>query len=61
MKPENHRRHFFKQLLGASAAAGVLSASTSQAEKKPLKTEEKPARGYHETDHIRDYYKKINF
>ncbi len=61
MKTENNRRRFFKQLLGASTAIGVLSAPTSQAEKTAVKAKEKPARGYHETDHIRDYYKKINF
>jgi len=61
MKPEKNRRRFFKQLLGASAAVGVLSASSSQAEKNSIETKEKNARGYHETEHIRDYYRKINF
>jgi hypothetical protein len=61
MKVENNRRHFFKQLLGTSAALGVLSAAPSQAQKTATKTEEKTSKGYHETDHVRDYYQKINF
>ena len=62
MQTDNHRRQFFKALIGTSAAAGVLTL-TSCTEKNqsnpPARTTS--SRGYHETQHIRDYYNKINF
>lgn len=57
------RRTFIKGLLGAAAAVGVPVAVKAAAEDafdvKAADTATK--RGYHETDHIRDYYNKVNF
>ncbi|WP_198246207.1 formate dehydrogenase [methane-oxidizing endosymbiont of Gigantopelta aegis] len=62
MQPDNHRRQFFKTLIGASAATSVLTLTSSKAKNQsPPTTQTMPSQGYHETQHIRDYYNKINF
>ena len=63
MTSKNSRRVFFKALLGSTTAAVVLNSklSSAQAEKSKKTTPVKKQSGYHETQHIRDYYNKINF
>ncbi len=58
MKPENKRRSF---LLGAtvgsaSAVAAVVSGGNVQKIAEIAKGAEAKPKGYHETDHIRQYY-----
>ncbi|MBL8520671.1 MAG: formate dehydrogenase [Betaproteobacteria bacterium] len=58
MKPENKRRSF---LLGATVgSAGAVAAVVAGGHVLPLaevaKAAEAKPKGYHETDHIRQYY-----
>ncbi|PKF51586.1 twin-arginine translocation signal domain-containing protein [Enterovibrio nigricans] len=60
-KQSESRRQFLKGL-GVAAAASAVStvASTSaQADVVEVKPEDKPASGYRETQHIRDYYDSL--
>ncbi len=64
MKNKSSRRNFFKVLLGSSAAAAFINSNSSPADtEKPKKLSQLSGKqsGYHETQHIRNYYNKINF
>lgn len=61
MQADIHRRQFFKTLVGASAATGVLTLTSCKEKNKPTPpVNTASSHGYHETQHIRDYYRTIN-
>ncbi|BAU48885.1 hypothetical protein SVA_2335 [Sulfurifustis variabilis] len=58
----NGRREFLKQVAlggGAAAVAAVSGGALAATDTEPPKAAAEPARpkGYHETDHIREYYR----
>ncbi len=55
-----NRRRFLGGLLAVSAGAALPTAQA--AKDQPLVDERMPiSKGYHETQHIRDYYKTADF
>ena len=64
MLHRNTRRSFLKELLGmvgAVSTASVSAGSTADDDKDVTDASTNSERGYRETDHIRDYYRKVNF
>lgn len=59
------RRKFLKLAAvtgGAVAVGGVVQASLAEPEEeKSAAEDETSTKGYHETDHIREYYEKARF
>jgi nitrous oxide reductase len=57
----NGRREFLKQMAlgGGAMAVAAVSGGALAAEETDVPTPAKPAarKGYHETDHIREYYR----
>lgn len=61
-KPNESRRQLLKNI-GLSVAAGAVAAGTTTvanaAVAKPENKQETQTTGYHETQHIRDYYETL--
>ncbi len=61
-KLNESRRQLLKNI-GVTAAAGAIAAGTTTAVQAAAKSEEKKeetkTKGYHETQHIRDYYNTL--
>ena len=58
------RRKFLKGMAvagGGAALAGTVSATQAQVELEPEQTRKAGSQGYHETAHIREYYRKARF
>lgn len=57
------RRTFLKGLLGTFAASGVSVTAKAKVNdvQGAMAAQTPEKRGYHETEHIRDYYNKVNF
>lgn len=64
---KSDRRGFLKSAVvagGAAAAAGALSSNVANADdqtNKPVDQNSEKAAGYHETAHIRQYYRLARF
>ncbi|WP_420919425.1 twin-arginine translocation signal domain-containing protein [Vibrio furnissii] len=58
-KPINKSRRELLKGLGTAAVAGAVVTGVSQhavASEKPVEAKDSLKKGYHETQHIRDYY-----
>ena len=57
------RRNALKGMAVLGGAAALSTTSTSSADSAHLETQEKAqvSLGYHETDHIREYYRRARF
>lgn len=57
------RRNALKGMAVLGGAAVLSTTSTSSADSAHLETQEKApvSLGYHETDHIREYYRRARF
>ncbi|EPP21102.1 Formate dehydrogenase subunit or accessory protein [Vibrio fluvialis PG41] len=61
-KPINESRRELLKGLGTAAVAGAVVAGVSQqavASESPVETKNTLKKGYHETQHIRDYYETL--
>lgn len=60
--PDVKRRHFLAAASGAGVLGtlAVLAGSAAAAQATPPTPQAKP-HGYHETDHIRDYYRTARY
>ena len=57
------RRNALKGMAALGGAVALSTTSTSSADSSHFEMQEKapPSLGYHETDHIREYYRRARF
>ena len=63
MTHQRTRREFLKQCFGSLAVSTITVSDKSLAQQSgnAPRLKVKAGRGYHETEHIRAYYQKVNF
>jgi len=62
-KIDTQKRRFFSQMItGMGGAVALTLTSETEADELPHEPQDnKKSVGYHETEHIRSYYKKASF
>jgi hypothetical protein len=65
LKQVDRRRRAFLRAAGGAGALGTLAVLSAPAEAQPVTATPAPeaahSKGYHETDHIRNYYRTARY